>query len=336
MEERLQKVMARAGVASRRASEELIQAGRVTVNGAVVKEMGTKVDTNKDQIAVDGKLLELGAGRLYYLLNKPVGVISAASDPHGRKTVLDLVPAPGRVYPVGRLDYDSEGLIVLTNDGALTERLSHARYHQPKTYLVLVRGIPNDEAMARLTAGIDLDEGKAKAEEALRVTGVPQGAPGMGLRTPAGTTWLQITMLEGRKHEVRRMVEAIGHVAERLVRTRIGPLELGDLRPGQWRQLGVPEIRLLLREVGLAGKATVPGRKGARPGTAARERRPAGGRGKPSSAGGRPGAPGGEAPGGRRPSRPGAAPGARSRTNTAGRRPEGTPGQKRRQAPKTR
>ena len=245
MEERLQKIMAHAGVASRRASEELIRAGRVTVNGQVVTQLGAKADPRRDRIAVDGALIPVGAGRIYIKLNKPVGVLSTADDPHGRRTVLDLVQAPGRVYPVGRLDYDSEGLILLTNDGEVTARLTHARHGHPKTYLTLVRGVPNDAALAQLVAGVELDDGPAQALEARRVIGEPDSAPGMRLPQPAGAAWLEITVMEGRNHLVRRLLDKIGHPVERLIRVRLGPLALGDLRPGEWRALTPAEVRAL-------------------------------------------------------------------------------------------
>ena len=249
MEERLQKVMAAAGIASRRASEELIRAGRVTVNGQVVAQMGLKVDPARDLICVDGELLPVGAGRLYYVVNKPVGVLSTVSDPFGRRTVVDLVEAPGRVYPVGRLDYDSEGLMLLTNDGELTARLTHARFGHAKTYLALVHGAPSDAALERLLQGIELDDGPARALDVVVVHGVPRSAPGMNLGMPAGHTWLEITLLEGRKHQVRRMLQAIGHPVARLIRIRLGPLSLGELRPGEWRRLTPAEERALARSV---------------------------------------------------------------------------------------
>lgn len=249
MEERLQKVMAHVGVASRRACEDLIRAGRVQVNGQVVTKLGTKVDPQRDIITVDGELLPIGAGRIYIKINKPIGVLSTASDPWGRKTVLELVNVPGRVYPVGRLDADSEGLMLLTNDGELTERLTHPRYGHAKTYLVLVRGQPDDKVLDALRQGIVLNDGVAKALEVQRLAGVSALAPGMKLTAPAGTTWLELTMIEGRKREIRRMMEKVGYPVERLIRIRLGPLELGDLQPGESRPLTPAELHRLLRVV---------------------------------------------------------------------------------------
>ncbi len=254
-EERLQKVLANAGIASRRTAEEMIKAGRVTVNGQVVTQLGTKVDPDRDIIAVDGSIVAVGAGRIYILLNKPVGVISAVSDRWGRKTVLDLVELPGRVYPVGRLDLDSEGLVLLTNDGEVTNVLTHPRYGQPKTYLVLVRGEPNDAVLEKMTRGVELPDGVAKAQQVQRIAGVPTSTPGMTLRKPEGMTWLEISMVEGRKREVRRMLEQLGHPVERLIRIRMGPLSLGRLAPGEWRHLTPAEVRALRA---LVGKALLP------------------------------------------------------------------------------
>jgi 23S rRNA pseudouridine2605 synthase len=246
MEERLQKVMAHAGVASRRASEKLILAGRVMVNGEIVTELGTKVNPDRDVIVVDGELIAVGAGKVYIKLNKPVGIISTADDEWGRKTVLDIVSLPGRVYPVGRLDADSEGLILLTNDGEVTDRLTHPRFRHEKTYLVLVSGQSNQAALESLVSGVQLDDGPAAAVEVTEVVGVPQSAPGMELKTPAGMFWLEITLTEGRKRQVRRMLEKVGFRVERLIRVRLGPLELGKLKPGESKPLTALERRTLI------------------------------------------------------------------------------------------
>lgn len=262
-EERLQKVLAHAGIASRRTAEEMIKAGRVTVNGQVVTQLGIKVDPAHDLIAVDGKIVPVGAGRIYILLNKPVGIISSVSDRWGRKTVLDLVDLPGRVYPVGRLDLDSEGLILLTNDGEVTNILTHPRYGQAKTYLVLVRGEPTDATLERLVQGVQLPDGVAKAQRVQRVPGVPTSAPSMALRRPDGMTWLEITLLEGRKREIRRMLEQVGHPVERLIRVQVGPLTLGRLAPGEWRELSPGEVRALRALVEKAARK--PAGKGGRP-----------------------------------------------------------------------
>lgn len=244
-EERLQKVLAHAGIASRRASERLISAGRVMVNGKVVTELGTKVDPSRDVIVVDGKLVPLGAGKVYVLLNKPVGIISSVEDRWGRRTVLDLVDLPGRVYPVGRLDLDSEGLILLTNDGEITNFLTHPRYEQPKTYIVLVRGEPSDADLQKMRAGVPLPDGVAKALDVKRLPGIPRSAPGMALNRPEGTTWLEVTLIEGHKREIRRMLEGLGYSVERLIRVGMGPLQLEGLRPGESRRLTAVELRAL-------------------------------------------------------------------------------------------
>lgn len=255
-EERLQKVLAHAGIASRRSAEEMIKAGRVTVNGQVVSQLGIKVDPAHDIIAVDGEVVPMGAGRIYILLNKPVGVLSSVGDRWGRKTVLDLVDLPGRVYPVGRLDLDSEGLILLTNDGEVTNILTHPRYGQAKTYLVLVRGEPSDMTLEKLVQGVQLPDGVAKAQRVARLPGVPTSAAGMALRRPDGMTWLEITLLEGHKREIRRMLEQVGHPVERLIRVQMGPLTLGRLGLGEWRELSPAEVRALRALVEKAGRKT--------------------------------------------------------------------------------
>lgn len=236
--ERLQKVLARAGIGSRRSCEQLIARGKVTVNGAVAI-LGQSVEP-KDRIAVEGKLVDIAPEhKVYYLLNKPRGVVSTVHDEHGRRTVLDLVPATERVYPVGRLDADSEGLILLTNDGELAYHLTHPRYEVPKTYLVWVRGEVLPDAVAKLRRGVQLEDGLAKATSA-RV-----------LESQAAYTLLEITLKEGKKREIRRMCEAIGHEATRLRRVAIGPLRLGKLTSGMWRPLSLPEITTIRRYVGL-------------------------------------------------------------------------------------
>jgi 23S rRNA pseudouridine2605 synthase len=229
--ERLQKVLARAGVASRRASEELISAGRVSVNGHTAR-LGQRVDSEQDQVSVDGVPIAIRAGLVYYLLNKPRGVVSTASDPQGRPTVTGLVPAEPRVYPVGRLDAESEGLLLLTNDGELTHRLTHPSFGVEKEYLVSVTGRPSGGAIRALRNGVQLDDGMTAPAR------VSQVEPSM----------LRITIHEGRKRQVRRMCEAVGHPVDRLVRTRIGPLRDRSLSPGKWRRLTAPEVRKLERE----------------------------------------------------------------------------------------
>ncbi|MEJ5255145.1 MAG: pseudouridine synthase [Acidimicrobiales bacterium] len=228
--DRLQKVLARAGLGSRRACEQLIAAGRVTVNGQVA-ELGRRVDVVHDRVEVDGVPVPVRPGLVYYLLNKPRGVVSTVEDPQGRPTVVELVPPQPRVHPVGRLDADTEGLLILTNDGDLTFRLTHPRFGVEKEYLAQVVGKPSRQALRRLREGIELEDGTtAPARVALL-------APNL----------LRITIHEGRNRQVRRMCEAIGHPVERLVRARIGPLTDRRLKPGSWRELSSEEVLALER-----------------------------------------------------------------------------------------
>lgn len=236
--ERLQKVLARAGVGSRRAIERLIEQGRVRVNGRRA-ELGRRIDASKDIVEVDGSRVPLGTDLVHYLLNKPAGVVTTASDPEGRPTVLDLIDVEARVWPVGRLDYDTEGALILTNDGELTHRLTHPSYEVTKTYLAEVRGAPGRGALGRLARGVELEDGRSAPAKARLVS----QAGGAGL--------VEITLSEGRKRQVRRMLEAIGHPVERLVRTGIGPLMLGRLKPGTIRRLSLEEVRALYRACGL-------------------------------------------------------------------------------------
>lgn len=226
--ERLQKVLARAGFGSRRACEELIAAGRVTVNDRVA-QLGRRVDPEADTVAVDGIPAAVRSGLVYYLLNKPPGVVTTASDPQGRPTVIDLVPLEPRVFPVGRLDADSEGLLLLTNDGELAHRLTHPSFGVEKQYLAEIEGSPSPAALRRLREGVELEDGRTAPA---KVAAVPPTA-------------LRITVHEGRNRQVRRMCAAVGHPVTRLVRTRIGPLAERALRPGQWRPLTLAEVRAL-------------------------------------------------------------------------------------------
>jgi 23S rRNA pseudouridine2605 synthase len=239
--QRLHKVLAAAGCGSRRACEEIIRQGRVQVNGQVVTELGTKVDPHRDEIRVDGTPISGPAEKVHLVLHKPPGCISTAHDPWGRPTVLDLIPHRGRLYPVGRLDAESEGLLLLTNDGELTHRLTHPRYEQEKEYLVLVKGRPQDAVLAQLRRGVDLEEGRTAPAR------VSRASPKEGLDTPPGTTWLRIVLHEGRKRQIRRMCAAVGHPVQRLIRVRLGPLRLGTLKPGQWRPLTQRELDELRR-----------------------------------------------------------------------------------------
>lgn len=235
--ERLQKVLARAGIGSRRHNEELIAAGRVTVNGEVAM-LGRRVDTDHDRVEVDGVPIGVREGLVYYLLNKPRGVMTTASDPHAERTVVELVPTEPRVFPVGRLDTDTEGLLLLTNDGDLTHRLTHPSFGVEKTYVAHVRGAPTPAAVRALRQGVELDDGlTAPAKVALAPPDV-----------------LTITIHEGRNRQVRRMCDAVGHPVVRLVRTRIGPLQDRSLSPGTWRPLTTDEVRALER----AAKPSAP------------------------------------------------------------------------------
>jgi 23S rRNA pseudouridine2605 synthase len=235
--ERLQKALARAGVGSRRAVEGLIAAGRVRVNGAPAV-LGRRVDVHKDKVEVDGSPVPLDPELVYYLLNKPEGVVSTAADPQGRVTVVDLVDPGVRVWPVGRLDVASEGALVLTNDGELTMRLTHPRYKVPKSYLVEVAGAMGGRALRELARGVALDDGTTRPA---RVEVVDTG--------PRGSV-VEITISEGRNRQVRRMMESVGHPVRRLVRTSIGPLKLGRLKPGTARRLSPAEVRALYAATG--------------------------------------------------------------------------------------
>jgi 23S rRNA pseudouridine2605 synthase len=233
---RLQKVLAQAGLGSRRTCEALIERGRVRVNGEVAV-LGRRVDPETDVVEVEGVQVGVKAGLVHYLLNKPPGVITTAADPQGRPTVVDLVPAEPRVFPVGRLDADSEGLLLLTNDGDLTHRLTHPSYGVDKEYLVEVEGDPSKGDLTRLRDGVDLDDGRTAPAKVAHL----------------GERLLRITIHEGRNRQVRRMCEAVGHPVVRLVRTRIGPITDRTLEPGAWRALTQDEVRALERAA--AGKA---------------------------------------------------------------------------------
>ena|SRR5947207_6345138 len=228
--ERLQKVLAHAGIGSRRHCEELIEAGVVTINGRVAT-LGDKVDPESDRIEVEGVPVGTRAGLVHYLLNKPAGVVTSAGDPHGRVSVTDLVPDEPRVYPVGRLDQDTEGLLLLTNDGDLTHRLTHPSFGVEKEYVAEVNGRPSRGTLRQLRQGIQLDDGMTAPAKATLVE----------------PSVLRITIHEGRNRQVRRMCEAIGHPVIRLVRTRIGPIADRRLAPGEWRLLTTDEVRALAR-----------------------------------------------------------------------------------------
>ncbi|MGH8917791.1 MAG: pseudouridine synthase [Actinomycetes bacterium] len=237
-------MLARVGIGSRRTCEELIAAGLVLVNGDVAA-LGRRVAPAVDQIVVDGVPVSTRPGLVRYLLNKPPGVVTTAHDPQGRPTVVELVPAEPRVHPVGRLDVATEGLLLLTNDGDLTHRLTHPRFGVDKEYLVVVEGEPRPGAVRRLRQGVELDDGPtAPARVALVAANV-----------------MRITIHEGRNRQVRRMCEAVGHPVTRLVRTRIGPIADRGLEPGSWRSLTDDEVRALETAAADPG----PRRSGARP-----------------------------------------------------------------------
>lgn len=234
--ERLQKLLAQAGLASRRHAEEMIKAGRVTVNGVVADQLGAKADPEKDAIALDGKPVTFSQTKSYFLLNKPVGYLSTCYDPQGRKTVLELVPyAPG-LHPVGRLDKDTAGLLILTNDGDFTEALTHPRHGIAKSYLAEVKGRPSAQAIETLRKGVKLEGGMT----------LPAKVDVFDRRKD--TTLLMIAIREGRNRQVRRMAEAIGHPVVKLERVAIGDLTAAELAVGQFRSLSADEVALLRRQ----------------------------------------------------------------------------------------
>ncbi|HTE86960.1 MAG TPA: pseudouridine synthase [Dehalococcoidia bacterium] len=247
-EERLQKVLAEAGVASRRAAERMIADGRVGVNGEIVKRMGTLADPERDAITVDGTALGPPPEPVYLVVNKPRGYVTTTRDERGRPVVMDLVyKTRERVFPVGRLDMDSEGLLLLTNDGELAQRLTHPSHEVDKEYLALMSGTPDAKALRELRRGIAL-EGRRTAPATAEV--IP---PPSGMETGAGQTWLRVVLKEGRKRQVRLMCEAVGHPVERLIRVRIGPLRLRGLVPGRVRELTPNEIERIREAAGLVG-----------------------------------------------------------------------------------
>lgn len=240
MEQRLQKLIATAGIASRRHAEELITAGRVTVNGEVVKELGTKADPDRDHIKVNGKLInpQLKArDKVYVLLNKPRGYLSSVSDPEGRPLVTELLPPNlGRLHPVGRLDFNTEGLLLLTNDGELTNYVTAARNRVEKVYEVKVKGVPPDGAIQRLRRGITLEDGTRTAPAKITK-----------LNETKTNAWYEVLLHQGRNQQVRRMFELIGHSVLKLRRVRLGFLTDENLKPGHWRFLSPREASRLMK-----------------------------------------------------------------------------------------
>ena len=244
--ERLQKIIAAAGITSRRKAEELITQGRVTVNGHVVSELGSKADPEHDHIKLDGKLLRRPERHKYLVLNKPKGFVTSVSDPEGRPTVMSLLRNVGeRVYPVGRLDYSSEGLLLLTNDGDLANRLTRASSHVPKTYRVKISGQATEEDIARLRRGIRI-HGRSGPEGRKGLKAVQTAPAQIRLVREAQNPWYEVTLIEGKNRQIRRMFEEIGHHVEKIKRIGYGPLAL-DLEPGQFRELTPREVQSLRR-----------------------------------------------------------------------------------------
>ena len=236
MAERLQKIIAQAGLASRREAETWITAGRVLLNGKPTK-LGDRADLDCDQLTVDGKVIGGAEKKITVLLNKPRGYVSTLKDPEGRRLVTDLVATISeRLFPVGRLDYNTEGLLLLTNDGALAQRVTHPSYQLDKTYLVKVRGSLSEQMAVRLATGIDLDDGKTAPAQVANI------------RTVGGNCWFELTLHEGKNRQVRRMCEALGLTVVRLKRIRLGELDLTDINTGNYRQLTVAEIKRLIKD----------------------------------------------------------------------------------------
>jgi 23S rRNA pseudouridine2605 synthase len=236
--ERVQRALARAGFGSRRACEGLIADGRVEVNGRVAV-LGDRVDPERDEVRVDGRRISVDPGLRYLVLHKPRGVTTTMRDPHAERDLRRFLPKGPRVFPVGRLDRETEGLLLLTNDGDLAHRLAHPRHGVEKEYLAEVDGTPTQRQLGRLRAGVPLDDGVARAI----------GARSAGRSGGRGA--VRLVLAEGRKREVRRMLEAVGLPVRRLVRTRVGPVRLGRLRPGERRDLSPEEVRALYRAAGL-------------------------------------------------------------------------------------
>lgn len=233
---RLQKILSAAGVASRRASEQMILEGRVTVNGETVRELGTKADPARDAIKVDGRRIKTDVTQRYIALYKPKGYVTTRKDPEGRKTVMDLIGKGGYIYPVGRLDYDSEGLLLMMSDGDLAARLMHPRHEVDKVYEVIVAGVPDARAIEKLRKGVFIEGGRT-SPAVVHVENTVKGA--------RPTTKLTITIHEGRNRQIRHMCSAVGLPVRDLRRVRMGPVGLGRLKPGQWRDLTRDEVRRL-------------------------------------------------------------------------------------------
>jgi 23S rRNA pseudouridine2605 synthase len=279
VEERLQKILARAGFASRRGAEQLMREGRVTRNGEPVRELGSRADLDKDDVRVDGVRVKPPRSAVYLVLNKPRGVVSTRSDPERRPTVMDLVPKLAGLFPVGRLDVTSEGLILLTNDGGFAERVAHPRFEVPRVYHAKVKGVPDAHVLERLRRGVRVD-GDFMAVDRARVLQADNNA------------WLELTLHEGKQHEVKRLLDAVGHPVSKLRRVAIGPVTVRGLEPGQFRALAPEEIEGLRRAQG--ARSGELGRVARRPrsarGRTARPARPQG-RATPGTRGSRGGRP---------------------------------------------
>lgn len=242
MPERLQKIIAHAGFASRREAEEMIRTGRVTVNGRVVTELGTKADAARDHIKVDGKLITHAEPHRYILLYKPKQVMTTVEDPEGRTTVIDLVRGVReRIYPVGRLDYHSEGLVLLTNDGELAYKIAHPTHGSVKTYNVKVRGVPEERLIDKLRRGITIEGKRTLPCDIARIKTT-------GRNSDEGNSWFEVKLREGRTQQIRKMFQALGHPVSKLKRVAIGPISDPKLTPGVWRELTKSEVRMLARQ----------------------------------------------------------------------------------------
>lgn len=239
MEERLQKILSRAGVASRRTAERMIAEGRISVNQVVATEPGTKADPGRDEIRVDGRLISCEIEPVYILLHKPPGVVTTLSDPQGRPIVTDLLEGVSeRVFPVGRLDFDSEGLLILTNDGEFSQRLQHPRYGIPKTYRVKVEGNPGKRELQALEKGVELPDGRFAPSD-VRLE-----------KKNRGSAWLRLTITDGRNRVIRRAFETLGHPVCRLIRVAVGDVTLDAVREGDWRRLNRREVDRLMARAG--------------------------------------------------------------------------------------
>jgi pseudouridine synthase len=265
VQERLQKILARAGFASRRGAERLMEEGRVTVNGEIAREPGTKADLETDDVRVDGVRVKAPKGPVYIVLNKPRGFVTKRQDPEGRPTVMDLVPPVAGLFPVGRLDVTTEGLILLTNDGAFAERVSHPRYEVPRVYQAKVHRVPDPQTLDRLRRGVRV-EGDYMSVDRVRIIEADNNA------------WVEVALHEGKRHEVKRLLEAVGHPVSKLRRVSFGPVTVRGLEPGQFRSLTPAEVAGLMRGEGSPiGTARRPARRRPRHGPRPDARGPAAG-----------------------------------------------------------